>query len=230
MAYQSDFRRYELKYILNGDQLSAVMDAMNGRMEPDAFGSSDIRNVYYDTDDFLLAIRSISHPDYKEKLRVRKYSGNPEDPVFVEIKKKCDSVSYKRRISLPESDASKWLEGERVQGTDSQIGREIEAFRDRYPTLHPVMSLCYDRVSYRSAIGEDLRLTLDTNVRARMDHVGFESTYGERLIPEGSAIMELKTGTAIPLWMVRVLTDGGIRQGSFSKYGTAYKKLVMGMA
>ena len=35
--------------------------------------------------------------------------------------------------------------------------------------------------------------------------------------------MEIKTGAAIPLWMVQLLSDQQIYKTSFSKYGTAYQ-------
>ena len=35
--------------------------------------------------------------------------------------------------------------------------------------------------------------------------------------------MELKAPGAIPLWMVRLLTEMGLYKTSFSKYGTAYQ-------
>ena len=37
--------------------------------------------------------------------------------------------------------------------------------------------------------------------------------------------MELKAPGAIPLWMVRLLTDMKLYKTSFSKYGTAYEKM-----
>ena len=38
------------------------------------------------------------HPAYREKIRTRCYgTPHPFDPVFVELKKKCDGVVYKRR-------------------------------------------------------------------------------------------------------------------------------------
>ena len=38
--------------------------------------------------------------------------------------------------------------------------------------------------------------------------------------------MEIKTSGGIPLWMSRVLTQQKLYKTSFSKYGTAYEKLI----
>lgn len=229
MDYQSVFSRHEIKYVLDRSQMRRVRDAVADRTVPDEYGENTVRNIYYDTSDYLLASRSIGNPEYKEKLRIRKYSDSAEDPVFVEIKKKYDSVTYKRRLALPKDDALAWLDGSEVDGTDSQIGREIESFRDRYGTLRPAMMLCYRRESFRCADGSDLRMTFDSDVTARLDRLDIDgSTDGAPLIPEGGGIMELKTGTAVPLWLARELSEDGIYKSSFSKYGRAYKLLVLG--
>ena len=49
---------------------------------------------------------------------------------------------------------------------------------------------------------------------------------GELLLPEDLTLMEIKTPTAIPLWLVEVLSKNNIRKQSFSKYGTVYQNLL----
>lgn len=106
MAFQTVFKRYELKYILTAEQKEKVLHAMEPYMVPDQYGRTVIRNIYFDTDDYRLIRRSIEKPAYKEKLRIRSYSqAEPDSTVFVELKKKYKKVVYKRRISLPEEAA-----------------------------------------------------------------------------------------------------------------------------
>lgn len=38
--------------------------------------------------------------------------------------------------------------------------------------------------------------------------------------------MEIKTGTAIPLWMTNILSENKIYKTSFSKYGNAYVAII----
>ena len=47
---------------------------------------------------------------------------------------------------------------------------------------------------------------------------------GENLLPEGSAILEIKVQQAFPLWLSEILAKGKIYKSSFSKVGEAYKK------
>lgn len=112
MAYQTVFKRYELKYIMTREQKARVLKAMAPYMTPDKFGKSTIRNIYFDSDDFILARHSIAKPDFKEKLRIRSYAKASENStVFVELKRKADHLVYKRRVALPEQTAMKWTQG-----------------------------------------------------------------------------------------------------------------------
>ncbi len=112
MAYQTVFKRYELKYIMTREQKARVLKAMEPYMTPDKFGRSTIRNIYFDSDDFILARHSIAKPDFKEKLRIRSYAkAGEESTVFVELKRKADHLVYKRRVALPERAAMNWTQG-----------------------------------------------------------------------------------------------------------------------
>ena len=66
MAYQSIFKRYELKYMLTTEQKERVLQAMAPYMELDRYGRTTIRNIYFDTDTYRLIRRSIEKPAYKE--------------------------------------------------------------------------------------------------------------------------------------------------------------------
>ena len=105
MSYQTTFKRYELKYQLNAMQKEIILAAMAPYMKLDGYGRTTIRNIYFDTPDYRLIRESIEKPTYKEKLRIRSYNQTvPEDPVFIELKKKYKSIVYKRRLSLPEAE------------------------------------------------------------------------------------------------------------------------------
>ncbi|MBQ7048267.1 MAG: VTC domain-containing protein, partial [Clostridia bacterium] len=71
MAYQAIFKRFEIKYMLSREQKEIVLKAMAPYMALDKYGRTTIRNIYYDTDNYLLIRRSIEKPIYKEKLRIR---------------------------------------------------------------------------------------------------------------------------------------------------------------
>ena len=228
MAYQSVFKRYEIKYLLTKQQKARLVQAMEGHMALDEHGRTTICNLYFDTDSYRLIRRSLEKPAYKEKLRVRSYGTARKDgTVFVELKKKYDGVVYKRRVALPNGEAMAWLCGDRPRSQGSQITDEIDYVLRYYGGLHPTVFLSYEREAYAPVDGSDFRVTFDENICCREDHLSLtESAWGTPLIPEGTVLMELKTPGGIPLWMTRFLTAERLYKKSFSKYGTAYQTLI----
>lgn len=229
MGTQMIFKRYELKYLLTWQQKQAVLEAMEPHMALDRYGRTTIRNLYFDTDSYLLARHSIGHPAYKEKLRVRSYrEAAPELPVYVELKKKYDSVVYKRRLSLPEEQAVDWLVGLNAPPVQSQIAREVEYFRQYYQTLAPRVYLSYEREAYYDRSGGDFRVTFDENILSRTTDLTLEAApWGEALLSPELTLMEIKTSGGIPMWMTHALTGCHIYKTSFSKYGTAYQNSLL---
>ena len=228
MAFQTVFKRYELKYMLTTEQKKKVLSAMESYMKLDKYGRTTIRNLYYDTDTYLLIRRSIEKPTYKEKLRIRSYSQATSDStVFVELKKKFKHVVYKRRISLPNDEAMAWLSGKRHTDKHTQISEEVDYFLDYYETLHPTVFLSYEREAFYANDGSDFRVTFDDTILCRQDDLSLTSeVYGTPILPEGKVLMEIKCSGGIPLWMTEVLSREKIFKTSFSKYGTAYRTLI----
>ena len=227
MAYQAVFKRYELKYMLTASQKEALLQVMAPYMALDQYGRTTIRNIYFDTENYRLIRRSIEKPVYKEKLRIRSYrKTEKKDKVFVELKKKYNGVVYKRRISMPQQQAMDWI-CDGTDAPDTQIGREIEYFRNYYTGLHPAVYLSYEREAYYCKDGGDFRVTFDDHIYARQDRLSLaETADGKALLPEGMVLMEIKTSGGIPLWMTKYLTENRIFKTTFSKYGTAYQTMI----
>ena len=75
----------------------------------------------------------------------------------------------------------------------------------------------------------DFRVTFDENILARQEELSLsKEVWGEPLIDEDKVLMEIKTSGGIPLWMTHVLAREKIYKTSFSKYGTAYEKMICG--
>lgn len=228
MAYQTVFQRYELKYMLTLEQKERILQAMMPYMALDPYGRVTIRNIYFDTDDYRLIRRSIEKPVYKEKLRIRSYvEASPDSTVFVELKKKYEKVVYKRRLPLHTTDAMQWVCREESCPVNTQISSEIDYFIDFYGKLRPAVFLSYEREAYYDKGGGDFRVTFDDSVLCRQENVSLcASVYGTPLLDDGKILMELKCSGGIPLWMAKVLSREHIYKTSFSKYGTAYEKLI----
>ncbi len=229
MPSQTVFKRYELKYMLTSTQKDKLENLMSAYMIPDKYGKTTIRNIYYDTDSYLLIRRSIEKPTYKEKLRIRSYgSSKDNDKIFVELKKKYKSVVYKRRIELPEIQATSWLNRQHCSVDKNQISQEIDYFLSFYKNLHPVIFLSYEREAYFANSDPSFRVTFDNNILFRHDNLSLNSdVYGTSILPKETYLMELKCSGGIPLWMTNFLSEEHIYKTSFSKYGTVYKNYIL---
>ena len=224
MENQFVFKRYEIKYLVTNAQRERLERAMQPYMVADEHGESTVCNVYYDTPSHLLIRRSCEKPRYKEKVRVRSYGRLAEgSEMFVELKKKYDGVVYKRRTMAEPARAAALLSGE-AEPAD-QIEHEIAFTVKRYGSLVPACYIAYDRCAFFAADDYGFRITFDRNIRTRTERLSLaEDTDGEQLLPEGYSLMEVKCAGAMPLWLVRELTEMRLYKTSFSKYGTAWQR------
>lgn len=223
------FKRYEKKYMLTSNQLTQMMAGIKDYMRADEFGRYTICNIYYDTDDFRLIRASLEKPVYKEKLRMRSY-GVPgsRDEVFVELKKKFDSIVYKRRTVMEAADAVSYLHSGAVPKREDQICHEIDWFMRTYRPK-PKVFIAYDRTAFAGIEAPELRLTFDTNLRWRTRDLDLRAgDDGELLLPSDQILMEIKIPGTTPVWLAHLLSGIDAFPTSFSKYGTCYQRNILG--
>ena len=221
------FKRFELKYIITIEQMNALKNTLSLYMNEDKYFKSTIRNIYYDTSNFLLIRNSIEKPNYKEKIRIRSYETiNEFDDVFVEIKKKSDKIVYKRREVLPYNTAKSFFENKCIPN-DSQISKEINYAINFYKDLKPMVYLSYERLAYIGKEDKDLRITFDKNIMYRCYDLDLtKEPYGKLILPENLVLMEVKTVMGYPRWLLDFLGNNNIYKQSFSKYGNVYKDII----
>ena len=223
MTNQMTFKRYETKYMLTRPQKAKLISIMKEHMEADCHGRSSILSLYLDTPDFLLVRRSIEKPLYKEKLRIRSYGvADADGIVFLELKKKFNSVVYKRREEMSEKQLEQYLETQ-VPCKHTQIMRELDYSMHRYGNPSPSILISYEREAFFGTNDSEFRMTFDENILWRDYDLSLCSPiYGTSLLQPGQILLEVKTANAVPLWLVHFLSANNIRSVSFSKYGKAY--------
>lgn len=226
VASEMIFERHEKKYLLSQGQYGMLIKPLLEHIGEDEYGLHTVCSLYYDTDDYLLARRSLDKPAYKEKLRLRSYGApSPEDTVYLELKKKLNGISYKRRVPMTLHDAMQCSYGATLEHS-GQILDEIGWFIQRYH-LTPKVMLFYERIALYGADDSRLRITFDQNIRWRDERLNFaDGDYGTRLLPPGEYLMEIKLPGAFPCWMSRLLSEQGIYPVSFSKYGKVYSEIM----
>ncbi len=229
-GFKDVFERIEVKYLVDDVQYAELMKRLKNMAAIDSYGKTSILNIYFDTPDYTLIKRSLDKPVYKEKLRLRTYGTAGDDTnSFIEIKKKYKGVVYKRRISMPYGQAIDYLVNGGMPNTKSQISDEIDYFLKFYKGIRPAMAISYDRIAMAGIKDPDLRITFDTNIRWRTDHLSLkEGNKGKDILLPGQHLMELKIAGAMSVELARILDELNIRKTSFSKYGEGYLDYMYG--
>ena len=221
------FRRVEQKYLITSEQYNALMEALGDKLVKDEYFYNDIYNLYLDAPDHRLIIQSIEKPMYKEKFRVRSYglAENEDSKVYLEIKKKFDGTSHKRRISMTLGEFYKYMEkGNRPKGANPITLAELDYDFEKY-NLQPSILINYERYSYYFRGNKDLRVTFDHNVKYRVKKP--DLTNGDdmhHIIDKDMYIMEIKSLDSLPIKLSQLLAKLKIYPRGFSKPKNAYLK------
>ncbi|MBQ7132318.1 MAG: polyphosphate polymerase domain-containing protein [Oscillospiraceae bacterium] len=232
------FKRYEKKYKVTDKQLEEMMPTILEHMNFDKYcvGGAEygVYNIYFDTQDSYLIRESLQKPRYKEKIRLRTYCSPAQDndTCFLELKKKCEKIVFKRRITTTLSQAEEFL----MYGTEpnfdekdyinNQVLAEIRTFMKMY-SIVPTQYISYKRFAFFGKDDSSFRMTFDRDITTRRNDLSLRyDSYGEKLLGEHERLLEIKINGAMPMWLATMLSEMGIFTTSFSKYGTAYSNKI----
>jgi len=229
----SVFQRYEKKFLLTKTQYEKLLIIIHRYMRLDAYCKNGsmyhLRNVYFDTPDHQLISLSLLKPDFKEKLRIRKYGvqGDGTNLVFLEVKRKIKGIVTKRRAPLSLLEIDQFMQDKlipaRTNYFDQQILKELNYMTSIYQ-LRKAVFIEYNRLAFFDREDEEFRVTFDHDIHTRYDNFDFESKVkGIPLLAKDMVLMEVKVGEAMPLWFAKALAKQNIYLNSFSKYGKAYE-------
>jgi hypothetical protein len=229
----SSFKRFEIKYLIGRDEAVAFAGELALRMDLDGHCHDGegyrISSIYFDTFDRELIRHSLSHPLYKEKLRMRAYGGPKQDDdlVFLEMKKKFDGVIGKRRATMTLRQAEDFVDTGLKPQLDgymnNQVADEVSYFLRRHEVM-PSAFIGYTRLAFSGSQDMGLRVTFDRDIVARRGEASLRRpSYGERIIRSDQVLMEVKFTSSVPLWLAGMLSDAGFYRQGFSKYGTEHE-------
>ena len=211
------------------EQYEEIKRTIQDYMIEDEHGKSTVCNIYFDSSFYELISHSITKPFFKEKIRLRSYNiPDATTPVFLEIKRKCDDIVSKRRIQMSFENFENYMRNRNsIDIQNLQIKAELDYYFDRY-NLRPTMYISYEREAFYQKDNMDFRITFDSSVIAREYDLNIASqNYGASILERDKYIMEVKTLGAMPLWLVKKLSQLQIMPCGFSKYGEAYTQLIL---
>ncbi len=227
--------RFEYKYLVPERKVSVLREALMPYVAEDPYqtdgdtGEYTVRSVYFDTNDFEAYREKLEGINSRKKFRIRGYNRPTlTSLVFLEIKRKDGSVVSKNRAPLLHSDCHSALHSanpeQYVQPVNGNGNGADDAkkflFHYYSKSLKPVVLIVYEREAYFGSTDRTLRITIDKNIRSRMNP-SLDTLYSdEGLVPAlaGYAVLEVKFSSGIPGWMRAINAGLNLKRMSISKY------------
>lgn len=240
---QIEFERYEAKYVIHPSLVAPIREFIRPFTVPD-------RNAVGDPPEYVVTTLQLDSPDLvlhhardhealnRFKLRVRTYGTDGQCPVFMEIKRKIKGVISKSRAVLP---AALWnadvclrparmlpFKKQEEQANYLEFVRLVRAIDAR-----PAVRIRYRRQSYLGVNDSYARVTFDRCLCYQPADTWDVLNEGGRWWSMDSAtavnrtfsgvILELKTLSDAPRWMVDLTQQFDLVRVGFCKYSTAMR-------
>ena len=228
-------RRYEYKYLLRRELARGITTFLSQHLELDEYclerenQNYTVRSIYYDNPGFKCFHEKLDGQKYREKFRIRTYNKPVTAPIFLEDKKKNGSFYEKHRAELSD-DTMRMIDDPHFNANEERsIPEKDKSLIDRFlfhlrgKAYFPSALVAYEREAYVEPGGNNIRVTLDKNLRAvlfpDLDQIYEE----ERLeyILYNWIILEVKFSQLLPRWLKRLVSLFNLNRQACSKYCTS---------
>lgn len=201
-------------------------------------GSYRVTSLYYDTAALDTYWEKLEGEDPRTKFRIRYYRAVPaatNDPrmapaaYFVEAKHRHDQLVSKTRVQVP---ATRLTPGRQaildpglrdiVSDEDLAAAEELDRILLQRP-LSPFVTVSYTRQPYIFHLDRNVRITIDTDVRALSpaEFLSAAPRKGLSILPAHMAVVEIKFYWSMPHWLAGLAVEHGLELRRFSKYASA---------
>jgi hypothetical protein len=234
MAFQVQFERLELKYLVDEATAQDIARAVELHCEPDAHNGLTgrgypISSLYFDSPN-LAFFRAKEHGHHDRfKLRARTYGRG--GLVNLETKRKRGDVVWKQRAAVrPEH----WVDAANgfcpVRLKDARQEEALERFATLFAqySCEPKLMVEYQREAWAARTGEYARVTFDRHVQSYPTD-DFELDDGKSVRTPlftgigAGVILELKAEQFIPPWMADLIRSFELSRVGYSKYNSGMR-------
>ena len=226
--------RFELKYIIPERVALQVRTFIQQHLEADEFGlgkpnlSYPVHSLYLDSDDWEIHRRTVNGDKNRYKLRLRYYNESPGTPIFFEVKRRMKDIIMKQRGAVTRDSVPKILAGHLPERADLKSPDSIEECMAIEGFLRlmldvnarPKMHVAYDREAYVNSHNNEVRVTLDRNVRGvlREDGKLLATMADPYVCTTDEVILELKFTGRFPHWYRELVQRFDCFQTGAAKY------------
>jgi SPX domain protein involved in polyphosphate accumulation len=235
--------RYEFKYLIPSSLVPKIREYIRPFCRADAFTRGDppeyvTTTLQLDTPDLSMHRAKINEANGRFKLRVRTYGEPGESPVFMEVKRKFGKTIVKTRAKIPfERWGAHLMTDTRLNLTFKSLDEE-NGYLDfvrlvRQTGARPVVLVRYTREPYSGVNEPYARVTFDRKLfyqpTASWDSWGrggywrcMDTPFAQnKNYPFSSTILEIKTLSDAPQWMMDLIVDFNLEATGNCKYSSA---------
>ncbi len=206
--------RFELKYQLTIQQYlifktGLLTFARKDQYSKTSTGNYFVRSLYYDNSNYLCYHDKIEGESTRSKLRFRIY--NP-----VENKNKFGERMLKKVFRSPLEDYYSYLETDHFK-TINPVLEEFQRMKLRH-CFSPLVVIDYYREGFESKIDKKLRLTIDHGLTSYPSSDLFNTNHTPVFVKRDPIILEIKTNSNVPPWLMKLIKTHSLVRVSNSKY------------
>ena len=242
-GYQMQVERHEAKYLVPPGLVAPIREFIAPFCEPDAHGRGDPPEYSITTlqlDNPWLSLHRAKEEEHlnRFKLRVRTYGEPGSAPVFTEVKRKFGQVVNKSRATIPFEQWSEDIVRRPEVNPRLKRASDVENFLEfkrlvQASACIPQVLVRYIRESYRGKFDHYARVTFDRRLEDQPARGWACFGEGGRWRPMDSAmtqgmgyafsavVLELKTVTDAPSWMIEVVRQFDLTRSGHCKYSNA---------
>jgi len=235
--------RHEAKYIIPRSMVRDIVRFIEPFCIPDPNCSGSppeyvITTLQLDSPDFALHYAKSKEAVKRFKLRVRTYGTPGSAPVFLEVKEKDRGVITKARTAIPFDRWSRELVYNPRHDLTFKSDEEYNGFLKfirltREIAAEPVALIRYTRESYFSKFDRYARVTFDRKLEYQPtdswdswgrsgEWISMDSCLAQNKdLPFSGIVLELKTLSDAPHWMIDLVQHFGLERTGNCKYSTA---------
>lgn len=226
-------QRFELKYFIPERITGAVRDFVRAYLELDenSQGRPDhsypIHSIYLDSDGLKTYWETVRGAKNRYKLRMRYYDDQPDSPIYLEIKRRMADAILKQRCAIRREAVPDLLKGrlpERsaILSEDPKQVVALQRFCELVNSIHarPKMHIAYLREAWVSPNDDNVRVTMDRQVRASVERFPRLTTEMDRPVKvfDPLVVLELKFTSRFPNWFGHLVQAFDLERRSAAKY------------
>jgi len=225
------FRRFEFKYPLPTATVDKIIPRLIDYMEIDEHVNDQdfywVNSVYFDSPNLICFQDKVDGIGERKKYRVRFYEENPnKSPLFLEIKRKTDTIVIKDRISIKNFNFFN-LPLSILLKKYSKNDKFIQEFfyDQKMFNLSPKALIAYKRIPFFASDNRNFRITIDYDIQTKpVRGFNFDTNDLYNVFPE-NCVLEVKFNGSVPGWFAKILREYSLTRKSFSKYQQSIERI-----